>query len=69
LTGLFYFFAAENTSCNIWEDDVHYCRYRAQRRLLPFPPEGGEKMALEMYILAFLVIATGYILSIRGNKK
>jgi len=28
-----------------------------------------SSMGFEMYILAFLVIATGYILSIRGNKK
>ena len=37
---------------------------------LPSPSKGGEKMDFEhLYILAFLVIATGYILSIRGNKK
>jgi len=26
-------------------------------------------MGFEMYILAFLVIATGYLMTIRGNKK
>jgi len=26
-------------------------------------------MGIEMYILAFLVIATGYLMVIRGNKK
>jgi len=26
-------------------------------------------MGMEMYILAFLVIATGYLMTIRGNKK
>jgi len=32
-------------------------------------PERGEKVGIEMYILAFLVIATGYLMTIRGNKK
>ena len=39
-----------------------------QRRLWPSFPKGGEKMDY-FYILAFLVIATGYLMSIRGNKK
>jgi len=26
-------------------------------------------MGIEFYILAFLVIATGYLMTIRGNKK
>jgi len=26
-------------------------------------------MGIEMYLLAFLVIATGYLMAIRGNKK
>jgi len=26
-------------------------------------------MGIEMYILAFLVIATGYLIAVRGNKK
>jgi len=26
-------------------------------------------MGFEMYMLAFLVIATGYLMTIRGNKK
>jgi hypothetical protein len=30
---------------------------------------GWEGMGIEMYILAFLVIATGYLMTIRGNKK
>ena len=35
----------------------------------PSFPKGGEKVGIEMYILAFLVIATGYLMTIRGNKK
>lgn len=37
----------------------------------PSSPKGGEKIDLNfaLYILAFLVAATGYIVSIRGNKK
>jgi len=26
-------------------------------------------MGIEMYILAFLVIATGYLIAVHGNKK
>jgi len=39
--------------------------------LRPSFPKGGEKIDLNfaLYIIAFLVVATGYILSIRGNKK
>jgi hypothetical protein len=38
---------------------------------VPSPLKGGEKMDLNfaLYIVTFLVVATGYILSIRGNKK
>jgi hypothetical protein len=28
-----------------------------------------RKMGIELYILAFLVIATGYLMTIRGGKK
>jgi len=38
---------------------------------LPSLLKGGEKIDLNfaLYIMAFLVVATGYIVSIRGNKK